>query len=296
MPGATRPRARGLCLVLLAAALGLATGGTRALAETEVRRTEGLIFATMPTAKGPQELRLDLYSLPAGGARPLFLYVHGGGFVGGARDEPRPLLPYLEALARAGYVVASIDYRLKGDAPVIGDRFQPMLSEVPAEDPRRTAYIASVEDTAAALDYLIANAGAHGIDPGRIAVGGGSAGAAAVLMLGYAADDLSSPPPPRPDVVVAFWGNLAGWIGLMDADDPPLMLVHGTDDPTVPIEASRQMLARAGEAGLPAELAEIEGGLHGFANIDLMTAEAEGRAVRVRILEFLDRHLNRPAG
>lgn len=103
--------------------------------------------------------RLDVFS-PGAGARPVLVFVHGGGFVGG--DKTRPGAFYYDNIgqwaARSGLVGVNITYRL---AP-------------------QNTYPAVVEDIAAALAWLRANIAAHGGDPARIVLMGQSAGAAHV--------------------------------------------------------------------------------------------------------------------
>ncbi|WPB87418.1 alpha/beta hydrolase [Sediminicoccus rosea] len=103
--------------------------------------------------------RLDVFS-PGAGARPVLVFVHGGGFTGG--DKTRPGAFYYDNIgqwaARSGLVGVNITYRL---AP-------------------QHAYPAVVEDIAAALAWVRANIAAHGGDPARIVLMGQSAGAAHV--------------------------------------------------------------------------------------------------------------------
>jgi triacylglycerol lipase len=104
--------------------------------------------------------RLDVFSPNGAGARPVLVFVHGGGFVGG--DKTRPGAFYYDNIgqwaARSGLVGVNITYRL---APQHG-------------------YPAVVEDIAAALTWVRANIAAHGGDPARIVLMGQSAGAAHV--------------------------------------------------------------------------------------------------------------------
>lgn len=103
--------------------------------------------------------RLDVFS-SGPGARPVLVFVHGGGFVGG--DKTRPGAFFYDNIgqwaARSGLVGVNITYRL---APQHG-------------------FPAVVEDLAAALAWVRANIAAHGGDPARIVVMGHSAGAAHV--------------------------------------------------------------------------------------------------------------------
>jgi acetyl esterase len=99
------------------------------------------------------DMLLDVFR-PASASEPLPLvvWVHGGGFVGGTKDE---LAGYCKLVASNGFVVAAPRYSL---AP--GRRYPTPLRQLMQ-----------------ALQYLQANAGQLLIDPDRIALAGDSAGA-----------------------------------------------------------------------------------------------------------------------
>lgn len=108
--------------------------------------------------------KLDLY-LPAAAPRPwpLVVYMHGGGFrFGDKRDTDAGFTDGVRQLNAAGLAVASINYRLSGEA-----RFP-----------------AAVQDARSAVRWLRANAARYGIAPGLIAVWGKSAGANLAMMVG----------------------------------------------------------------------------------------------------------------
>ena len=104
--------------------------------------------------------KLDLY-LPrdAAGPVPLIVDIHGGAFFMGDKTMDAE---EIAALVDAGYAVASLDYRLSGEA-----RFP-----------------AAVQDVKAAVRFLRANAARFGVDPGRFGAFGPSAGGYLVCMLG----------------------------------------------------------------------------------------------------------------
>jgi len=112
------------------------------------RRWLDLAYAALSPAQ-----KLDLYLPERGdGPFPVILHVHGGGFeLGDKRDIG--VLPYLKGLER-GYAVASINYRLSGEA----------------------VFPAGLQDLKAAIRWLRANAERFHLDPNRIAACGGSAG------------------------------------------------------------------------------------------------------------------------
>ncbi len=106
---------------------------------------------------------LDVW-LPSGARQPypLVIFIHGGGFSGG---DKRDVGPKVAPLLQHGFAVASIDYRLSGEAH----------------------FPAAAQDVKAAVRYLRAHASAHAIDPDRIALWGESAGANLAVMAGVTA-------------------------------------------------------------------------------------------------------------
>lgn len=123
---------------------------------------------------GPHgEIRLRHYR-PAGSAPgavlPCLVYFHGGGWVIGdldSHDQPCRVL-----CNSSGGAVISVDYRM---AP-------------------EHVYPAAVEDCAAAVGWIAANAARLGIDAGRIAVGGDSAGGNLAAVTALMARDGALPP------------------------------------------------------------------------------------------------------
>lgn len=95
--------------------------------------------------------RIDLCS-PGRPDRPILLFVHGGGFVGGDKKGYAHIGP---CFARAGFLTAVMNYRLAPDH----------------------GWPAGAEDVSAALDWLAEHGKRHGGDPSRIFIVGQSAGA-----------------------------------------------------------------------------------------------------------------------
>jgi len=104
-------------------------------------------------------LLIRIYEPSGEGPFPLFLYMHGGGFIVGSPEYTDNLTRAVAQQAPA--VVVSVDYRLSPEAP----------------------YPAAIEDCECVLDWCLANAQDLDVSPGKIAVGGDSAGGnlAAVL-------------------------------------------------------------------------------------------------------------------
>ena len=104
--------------------------------------------------------KLDLY-LPQGkGPFPLVINIHGGGFMMGSKDMLDA--PIAEALLARGVAVASIDYRLSGEAQ----------------------FPAAIEDAKAAVRFLRANAATYRLDPDRFLAFGQSAGGNLASLVG----------------------------------------------------------------------------------------------------------------
>jgi acetyl esterase/lipase len=93
--------------------------------------------------------------------RPAILFIHGGGWANGSKRIPPFLQPTIEYAAK-GYVTATVEYRLTGEAPLP----------------------ACVEDVKCAVRWLRANAEKYNVNPDRIGAYGNSAGAHLVAMLG----------------------------------------------------------------------------------------------------------------
>jgi acetyl esterase/lipase len=240
------------------------------------------------TISGYRPMIVDIYRpLKRGGAKPLILYIHGGGWVGGHTRHSGALSNFpavLAKLASEGFVVASLEYRL-------------------AEEAR---YPAQLQDARAAIRFLKTNAVKYGIDPARVGVWGGSAGghlaALTALSCGVASLEAAGVVAPKGSECVqsaVTWYGVFDFAALaagrpggndsagnkllgckadctadeyapaspvtyVDANDPPFLLIHGEGDKVVPVEQSHLMEVRLNEAGVPVESIYIPGVDHSF--------------------------------
>jgi acetyl esterase/lipase len=123
-----------------------------------------LVFATV----GGQPLMLDLY-LPtdSSSTHPLLVWIHGGGWSGGSRF---PAPGFAVRMTESGFAVASISYRLSGQAGQWGT--EPVI------------FPAQIHDVKAAIRWLRAHAADYQIDPDRIGVWGSSAGGHLAALAG----------------------------------------------------------------------------------------------------------------
>ncbi len=125
---------------------------------------------------GPEPFRLRMYGA-GDGASPCLVWVHGGGFSGGDLEMNEADVVAREVVARAGAVVASVDYAL---------------------GPRVT-YPIPHRQVVAAVRWVVDHAADLGIDPARVTLGGASAGGALSIA---AARELGAAGGPRPTSLV----------------------------------------------------------------------------------------------
>ena len=227
-------------------------------------------LAFLPAARSE---RLDLYVQYARDfkvRRPGVLFIHGGGFTGGDKAEYRSASVSAD-LARAGYVVVSCNY-------VLGPKDKPGVW------PRNIA------DCREAVRWMRANADALGLDPDRIAVAGGSAGGYLALMVGLSDDKTGPGGDPQAKhsakvaAVVDFYGVVnfskhgkgdvpgvaaaeqAAYLpeNQCDAQDPAVLILHGTADTTVDIAQSDAMGKALRVAKVSHEYVVVQGAPHTF--------------------------------
>ncbi|HEY8545977.1 MAG TPA: hypothetical protein VIL36_13050, partial [Acidimicrobiales bacterium] len=163
----------------------------------------------------------------ADGPFPLVVFAHGDS------AGPEAYVPLVEPLVREGYVVALPRFpRTSRSATGLADAV-----DQPAD-------VSFVIDQVLALSDRPDGWLAGRVDPDRIAVAGHALGAITAVAVTYdrcCAD-------PRIDAAIAVAGTgVPSAAGALDDPPPtPLLLVHGVDDPTVPVAGSDELFARAG--------------------------------------------------
>lgn len=196
--------------------------------------------------KDGKSLDLDVY-FPAfdnQSLRPLIFYVHGGGFSGGKRNEPG-IQTFCKKLARHGYVVSSITYRLtrQGTATAFG-------CNCPAVDKLNT-FNEAVEDVQDATFFMIKNRDKMGIDPQKIILSGSSAGAEAVLNTAYQPPycyGLDSGPVSYAGVI-SMAGAVPDTSRIFKESAIPSLLFHGTCDNLVPYASAPHHYCKKSDPG-----------------------------------------------
>ena len=290
---------------LTAAAVMLTAGmlGARpADAAYEVTVHKGVVYgagAVGAPAPGRASLPMDIYRPVASSRarRPVVVLVHGGGFEAGSRTDDG-IVRSARALAARGVIAASIDYRLRQQAPVPSRSFMKLASAMrnanlgPAyPDPEAVA--AATQDAFTALGYLRENASKLRIRTSRIGLIGSSAGAVTVDNLGYVASGYGVKVPEL-RFVASLWGALIvpapggkPAVTNLRRGDASLFLVHGDADRTVPVQMSDAMYARARAERVPAEYYRIAGGGHAWTPSGIFTQRTpKGQTVFDRMIDF----------
>jgi acetyl esterase/lipase len=119
------------------------------------------IYSDVAYASVSEAQKLDLYLPEGSGPFPLVIAIHGGGFMMGDKASPDAISGTDQLLAN-GFAVASINYRLSGEALA------------PAQ----------IQDVKAAVRFLRANADTYNLNPEKIGAWGGSAGGSLAALLG----------------------------------------------------------------------------------------------------------------
>jgi acetyl esterase/lipase len=242
----------------------------------------GLADVTYSVIPGYRPLVLDLYRPDGDTPKPLILFIHGGGWVGGNTRHSGALENFplaIAQLASEGFVVASVEYRLSSEAP----------------------FPAALQDVRTALRYLKDNSGKYRIDPGKVAVWGGSAGGQLAALAAASCGDQSLDAAPAAAGSECVQGAVV-WYGVFDFEpvvaeradtpvsrylacdgpcppatvrraspmsyvssgDPPFLLIHGEQDRTVDVGQSRSFEAALRKAGVEVRSLYIPGVDHSF--------------------------------
>jgi acetyl esterase/lipase len=229
-----------------------------------------------------QELMLDLY-LPANiDSPPLLVYVHGGAWRFGSRDSVSPI-----DLVDRGYAIASVSFRLTPVAPLPAQvhdikgavRFLRANAERLGLDGDHIGITGvSSGGHLAALVGLTNGSKEHEGD-----VGGNSGIPSDVqaIVSYFGASNLTTilaQSTPRgieirePALELLLGGAPADRMELarfgspvfyVDASDPPLLLLHGDQDPQMPINQAHELHGVAREAGLKVAFEVVHGSGHG---------------------------------
>jgi acetyl esterase/lipase len=206
--------------------------------------------------------RLDIYSPAQGEGHPVLIFVHGGSW----KDYDKELFaPVAQKLLPEDMVVVIPDYTLYPEA----------------------GYEQMTREMAAAISWTLDNVAQYGGDPRRVVVAGHSAGAhlasLAILdprflsSLGHSSDEICGwiglsgvydiqaeydywvAKGTKPKVILEVMGGQQNFeqaspVRHARADLPPLLIIHGDEDKTVPVEISKGFHEALQAAGAPSTL------------------------------------------
>ncbi|MBG6105050.1 acetyl esterase/lipase [Micromonospora vinacea] len=253
---------------------------------------------------GFRPLTLDLVvPVAAPQPAPVLVWIHGGAWMFGSPKHPADWLmeadPFTAAI-RAGFAVASAQYRLSGEAH----------------------FPAQLDDVTAAVRWLRRHGDTVGVDRERIGVWGESAGghlASMVALTGNDQDDsrvraavcwyapsnlltmqaqahpsgtidheaadspesllIGAPLAGNPEA-----GRAASPITYVTDQAPPMLLIHGDQDLVVPVGQSEELAAALTAAGAEVELSVVRGADHCFAGVPLEPLIRDSLAFFTRVL------------
>jgi len=292
-----------LCLTLFVSALS----GCAHHKKKHVQQPPGA-FLDVSYVPGKKDLahQLDVYVPERGKDKPaLILFIHGGAWQVG---DKRPA-PY-EACLKRGYALASINYRMTGEAK----------------------FPACIQDCKAALRFLRANADKFGFDANRVGVWGVSAGGHLAALMGtsngvkdlegdegnltFASNvqvvcDWCGPTdlvtfdkqcgpenklrtafkvPPLPALIGGeakdkpVEAKAASPVTYVTADDPPFLIVQGDKDDLVPYQQAQELADILKKANVETEFVLLKNVGHTVSSDEEME----------RLFGFFDKHLKQP--
>ena len=223
-------------------------------------------------------LKLDAY-IPENTLlkRPAFVLIHGGGLDFGSRTDPN-IVNMANYFASRGWVVFSLDYRLKSDKGTVPSDWEQNISD---EDVLKM-YPAN-RDVKVAIRWLYANSETYNIDTDYITVGGGSAGALLSISLGVTdAEDYTNElsitedptlsttnikQPAKVHTIIDFWGGeayvkileLLYGLQRFDSNDAPILITHGTNDNIVDFSSAETLKNNYQITGVDYEFHPLQG-------------------------------------
>lgn len=252
---------------------------------------------------GSRDLRMDAYLPKNRGTNksPALIYIHGGAWITGDKDEG-PIEQDLGELLNRGYAVFSINYRL---GP---------LNQFPAQ----------IEDCKCAVRSLRANAARYGVDAKRIGVWGSSAGAHLAALLGttsgigrlegyggypeesstvqavatyFAPADLTTSDWGFIDKLgfLAVFGTSKNWmraspVAYINKGDAPFFVIGGDRDDRVDVRQAQLLHTKLQAASVSSELLVIKNCDHEFNPKGGALNPSRGEVTN-RLIEFFDKNI-----
>jgi len=253
---------------------------------------------------------------------PLFIYIHGGGNTGGTKNalyNKSSLI--LKELTESGIAVATIDYRVFGAGEELGFhqlfedckdalRFLAKHSDRYGIDPHKfITWGTSAGGSKALVTALTESDFLPGENAGpeteHTVIGAISFYGATTFLVPELWEKRLERFPGRDESKGAMLfkpshgmsteeiAKLVSADQYLKADSPPVLLVHGDTDPTVPIELSKHLYNVAKERDIDVELVEVKNAGHGFKQVQgndatpSMTWDEAQQLVVQQVLEWI---------
>jgi acetyl esterase/lipase len=251
---------------------------------------------------GDISLQLDFYKPKEAATqpRPLVVWIHGGGWQNGNKSSGLGRLARF--VASGDYVGASVGYRLtdKGTWPAQIHDCKAAIRYLRANagklgiQPDKIGvwgssaggHLVSMLGTSGDVQEVEGDLGTTGVSS-RVACVVDYCGPSDFLAFGLDSPRMNQPGQPvyklfgGPTKDKADLAKQASPVTYVTKDDPPFLIVHGTDDRTVPFNQGERFHKAQKEAGINSTFIKIEGGGHGIG----------GAEVEARVRTFFDKHL-----
>lgn len=272
-----------------------------AVADDGPRILRNVVFARV----GEHDLQLDLHKPAVASRPPLIVWVHGGAWRSGSKTD----MP-LTGLVDRGYAVASVDYRLSPVAkfPAQIHDIKAAIRYLRANAPRHgidaTRIAIAGSSAGGHLAALVGVTNGHSELEGKVGDSLDQSSDVQAIVDYYGPTNfmtilhqstphglgvrvpalqllLGGQPEEKPELA-----KLASPVFHVDAADPPLLLLHGDQDPQVPINQAHELHGRYMELKLPVQFEVIHGAVHGGRQFN--------DAQRITLVaSFLEQHLRR---
>lgn len=284
----------------------LETGGKRKLNVAYKKRNRG-------------DLQLDLYYPTAKAAEksPVIIYTHGGGWAAGSRQAAAKasFAVVFRELVKQGFCVASVEYRLykKGGEISMRDcvidakdavRYLSKNSEALGIDPKKFYVMGDSAGGQIAQMLLLSSPESLPGDPEL-------AGVPYEVVAGVSwygpcdfekADlfnhddregfrDRFGPRILKPDTKasekVALYREMSP-VNYLTKDSPPLLMIQGDKDTTIPVKHAYYMEERAKKLGAPVEIMIVKNAGHNWRKVDAEIAPTRKEIIEATIKFFVD--------
>ncbi len=256
----------------------IAIGSLAQQSPSDFKKMSDIVYGTVDG----HELKLDLYMPAEAVTPPLLIYVHGGAWRGGSKERV-----LTTAFVEDGYAMASVEFRLSGDA-----MFPAQIHDIKAAIRFLRGKAQSYGYEATRIGIMGSSSGGHlvelvGVTNGHEELEGvvgdyldqssdvqaivsyfGASNLTTILKqstphglsVRVPALDLLIGGQPEDKVELA---RLASPVFHVDATDPPLLMLHGDQDPQMPINQSHELHNAYKEYDLQVQFEVVHGAAHG---------------------------------